>query len=85
MGNFNRIIAQSSVLVFGVPTIMSTKMTKLTIKAHKKEAIIEELKTLYGISEETLFSDFSGYANANAIGKTFDIKDSVESSVERDD
>jgi len=70
LGDLDRIVAQSSVLVFGTPTI--EKMQKLTIQADSKDAIIEELRTLYGINEETLFSDFSGYAIANSKDSSFD-------------
>jgi len=69
----NRIVAQSSVLIFGVPAIMPSKMTKLIIPAKSKGTIIQHLEILYGIKEETLFSDFPGYAVANASTKIFDI------------
>jgi len=69
----NRIVAQSSVLIFGMSAVMPGKMTKLTIPAKYKGTIIQQLEILYGINEESLFSDFSGYAVANASAKTFDI------------
>ena len=68
----NRIVAQSSVFIFGVPTIDSAGMKRLAVQARSKNDILNELETVYGISEEMLFSDFSGYAIANAFNKTFD-------------
>ncbi len=68
----NRIVAQSSVFIFGVPTIGSAGMKRVVIRAKSKSDVLNELETVYGISEEVLFSDFSGYAVANAFNKTFD-------------
>ena len=68
----NRIVAQGSIFIFGVPTIDSAGMKRLVIRANSKSDILNELETVYGISEEALFSDFSGYAVANAFNKTFD-------------
>ena len=73
----NRIVAQSSVLVFGVPTVASDKMDKFTIRADSKRDILTQLDVVYGINEEILFSDFPGYAVANASNKTFDITRTV--------
>lgn len=68
----NRIVAQSSVFVFGVPTISSAGVKKVVIRARSKSDILNELETVYGINEEMLFSDFSGYAVVNAFNKPFD-------------
>ena len=73
----NRIVAQSSVFVFGVATVASHRMRKFIIRADRKRAILTQLKTVYDINEEMLFSDFPGYAVANAANKVFDIKHSV--------
>ncbi len=73
----NRIVAQSSVFVFGVAAVASDRMERLTIKAENKSDILSQLETVYGINEETLFSDFPGYAVANAANKTFDAKRTV--------
>ncbi len=73
----NRIVAQSSVLVFGLPMIASSKMERLIVKAENKSAVIKELDALYGVNEETLFSDFSGYAVANSSSKAFDVGQTI--------
>ena len=74
----SRIVAQSSVFVFGVPAIPSPKMKKLTISAASKNSILGELETAYGINEEELFPDFSGYAVANSSKKAFDVARTIE-------
>ena len=74
----NRIVAQSSVFVFGVPTIPLPKMEKLTIPADSKEGILRELETVYGINEEELFPDFSGYATANSHDKIFEVNRTID-------
>ena len=73
----NRIVAQSSVLIFGVPTVASDRMERLTVWADSKRDILTQLDAVYGINEETLFSDFPGYAVANAANKIFDVKRTV--------
>ena len=76
-GHNNRIAAQSSVFVFGVPEIARTNMTELKVRAESKRAILTELETMCDINEEKLFADFPGYAVANASNKTFDVKRSI--------
>ena len=73
----NRIVAQSSVFVFGVPEIARTDMTALKVRAESKSDILTQLETMYGINEEELFADFPGYAVANASNKTFDVKRAI--------
>ena len=73
----NRIVAQSSVFVFGVPEIARTDMTALKVRAESKSDILTQLETMYGINEEELFADFPGYAVANASTKNFDVKRSI--------
>ena len=60
--------------VFGVADISFSKieLTKLTILSEIKGDILKQLESIYGVNEEILFSDFSGYAVANASNKTFD-------------
>lgn len=74
----SRIVAQSSVFVFGIPAIPSPKMKKLTISAASKNSILGELETAYGINEEALFPDFSGYAVANSSKKAFEISRTID-------
>ncbi len=74
----NRIVAQGSIFVFGVPRIYPTKMKQLIVQADKKDNILKELETLYGINEEELFADFSGYAIANASSRIFDVNRTID-------
>ena len=73
----NRIVAQSSVFVLGVPAVASDMMGKFIVRAGSKNEILGQLESVYGISEEMLFSDFPGFAVANAANKSFDINDSM--------
>ena len=73
----NRVVAQSSIFVFGVPTVASDKVVRLVIQAESKKDILLQLATAYGISEEMLFPDFPGYAVANASSKSYDVSRSV--------
>ena len=68
-----RTVAQGSVFVFGVPRIYPTQMKRLIVQADGKDGILKELETLYGIDEEELFADFSGYAAAHASIRIFDV------------
>ena len=70
----NRIVAQSSVFVFGVAEVgVPAKMGRLTVRAESKSSILSQLESLYGMNEEMLFPDFSGYAVANASTKFLDV------------
>ena len=73
----NRIVAQSSVFVFGVPAVASNRIEKLTVQADSKRAILTQLDAVYGINEEMLVPDFPGYVVANAATKVFDVKRTV--------
>ena len=73
----NRIVAQSSVFVFGVPEIARTNLQELKVRAGSKSDILTQLETMYGINEEELFADFPGYAVANASNKTFDVNRAI--------
>ncbi|MDE0632344.1 MAG: tetratricopeptide repeat protein [Caldilineaceae bacterium] len=73
----NRIVAQSSVFVFGVSAVASDRMERFIIQADSKRDILTQLDAVYGINEEVLFSDFPGYAVANAANKTFDIRRTI--------
>ena len=70
----NRIVAQSSVFVFGVAEVGGpAKMGRLIIQAESKSSILSQLESLYGMNEEMLYPDFSGYAVANASNKFLDV------------
>ncbi len=73
----NRMAAQSSVFVLGVPEIAQDKWKKIIVRKGSKSDILTQLETIYGINEEKLFADFPGYAVANASTKTFDVKRSI--------
>ena len=64
----NRIVAQGSVFVFGERIIEKKRWyyEEIEIDANSKQEIREELKEKFGISEESLFSDFTGFAQSNA-------------------
>ncbi len=73
----NRIVAQSSVFVFGVPAIASDWMKRFLIQAENKSNIRNQLETVYGINEEILFPDFPGFAVSNSSNRSFDVKRTV--------
>ena len=73
----NRIVAQSSVFVLGVPEIAQDKWKKIIVQKGSKSDILTQLETMYGINEEELFADFPGYAVANASTKNFDVKRAI--------
>ena len=56
----NRIVAQQSVFVFGVPEIADDNITSSRVISNKQE-ILAELEA-QGISAESLFCDFEGFA-----------------------
>ena len=74
----SRMLAQSSVFVFGAPRIPLSKMKKMRISAEGKARILYELEAHYGISEEVLFPDFPGYAVANSTSRTFAVSGAVD-------
>ena len=74
----SRMLAQSSVFIFGVPRIPLSKMVKLKISTDGKARILNELETHYGINEEVLFPDFPGYAVANSASRTFSVGGAVD-------
>ena len=74
----NRVVAQSSVFVFGASTIPLIKMERLTISAASKNTILNDLEAIYGINEEELFPDFSGYSVANSSKRIFDAYRSID-------
>ena len=73
----NRIVAQSSVLVFGAPVLPSEGIERILVPSTVKGDILAQLEAVYGINEEVLLSDFPGYAVANATEKTFDVRDTT--------
>ena len=67
-----RMISQQSLLVFGQPFLDSHDYLASEIIPHAyKEEILKLLEEDMGISEKSLFSDFSGYAAANSCAKEY--------------
>ena len=62
----NRIIAQQSVFVFGEGEIAEKDYKPVKIDRGSKEKIREELEKKFGITEQYLFSDFTGFSLSNA-------------------
>lgn len=56
----NRIIAQQSIFLFGVLEITPDK--ECIVDGSNKDKIRTSLKRIYGITEDTLFPDFDGFA-----------------------
>lgn len=64
----SRIGPQQSVFVFGKPTIDVNHENMILIE---KLDIHDELRRKYGISEDTLFNDFYGFASINAESRKY--------------
>ena len=60
----NRIIAQQSIFLFGTLEIKPDK--ECIIDGSRKEKIRESLRRIYGITEDTLFPDFDGFARQHS-------------------
>lgn len=69
----NRIVAQGSVFVFGAGVIEKERWLyeEIKVDANSKGKIREILKEKFGLSEESLFSDFTGFAQSNAHDKPY--------------
>ena len=67
-----RVIAQRSVFVFGKGTIEEGDYKEVCILSSAKESILDALRKKFGITEESLFGDFTGFALANAHDKPYE-------------
>ena len=69
----NRIVAQQSVFVFGEGEITESVQNYKSVKINggSKKNILEELEKRCGITEQYLFSDFTGFALSNAHDKPY--------------
>lgn len=67
----NRIIAQQSVFVFGHAKIEQAHYEEVKIDGVSKEEIRNELRERFGITEQHLFSDFTGFALSNAYNRPY--------------
>ena len=72
----NRILKQDSFFIFNEEGRLKDALFKIfIIRKKKKEGILKELKQLSNLSEETLFSDFYGFAQNNAHSKPYGSQD----------
>ncbi len=62
----NRIVAQQSVFVFGEGKIDEKDYESIKIEGDSKKNILDELEKKFGITEQYLFSDFTGFSLSNA-------------------
>ena len=67
----NRIVAQSSIFLFGPSRISAKLYEEKIIDAQSKKHIIAYLRDKFSITEQRLFSDFAGFAMANAHNKEY--------------
>lgn len=67
----NRIVAQQSIFVFGRGKIEEALYKEVMIDGGSKEEIRDELRDRFGITEQYLFSDFTGFALSNAHDKSY--------------
>ena len=67
----NRIVTQQSVFVFGQGKIEQAHYEEVKIDGVSKEEIRNELQERFGITEQHLFSDFTGFALSNAPYKPY--------------
>ena len=67
----NRIVAQQSIFVFGQGKIDTEHYEEVIIEGANKLEIRNELQEKFGISEQHLFSDFTGFALSNAHDKPY--------------
>jgi len=78
-----RLASQQSVFIFGVPFIWPILLKKAVVESGVKSNLLEELGADYGISEEGLFVDIAGYAQANGTSKFFDPSRTVQFWIEQ--
>ena len=67
----SRVLTQQSTFVFGQETIDEQHYEEVHISSSKKDGICDALSQKLGINEERLFSDFAGFALANAHDKPY--------------
>ena len=70
----SRMITQQSLFIFGVPEIIEKNfiIDDFLVQAEEKGVYMEILKRM-GISESSIYSDFSGFAAANASDKDYEL------------
>ena len=75
-----RIIKQDSIFIFNDVGYIDESLIDFvfTIKASAKEKIVQGLKDLIGITEESIYPDFLGYLQANNARKPFKIRNAQD-------
>ena len=75
---FGRPASQQSVFILGVPFIWPAFLQKVVIDKIAKKYLLTELRTSHNLTEDKLFADFAGYAQANSSSKPFDTTNTVQ-------
>ena len=73
-----RITAQHSLFVFGLPSSNEPNSKKIIIESKNKDKIRQDLKEIHDIYEESLFPDFVGFAYTYRIDAPYEIPDAEE-------
>ena len=73
-----RITAQHSLFLFGLPSSGELNSEELIIESGNKEQIRKELEDLHDIREESLFPDFVGFAYTQRYNAPYPIPDAEE-------
>ena len=73
-----RITAQHSLFVFGLPISNEPSTQKIIIESKNKDQIRQDLKEIHDIHEESLFPDFVGFAYTHRIDAPYEILDAEE-------
>ena len=73
-----RITAQHSLFLFGLPSSGELRSKELIIESASKEQIRKELEDLHDIREESLFPDFVGFAYTQRYNAPYPIPDAEE-------
>ena len=73
-----RITAQHSLFLFGLPSSGGLNSEELIIESANKEQIRKELEDLHDIREESLFPDFVGFAYTQRYNAPYPIPDAEE-------
>ena len=78
-----RAASQQSVFILGVPLLWPMLLRRVVVNKNSKPALLDELRKIHNISEDTLFADLAGYAHANSVLKPFDTCSAIQFWVER--
>ena len=73
-----RITAQHSLFVFGLPVPNEPNSQKIIIESKNKDQIRQALREIHNIYEESLFPDFVGFAYTHRIDAPYEILDAEE-------